>query len=278
MTVTASTIPADLSTTVHRALCEDVGTGDLTTKLVPAANNAEATVISREKAIICGIPWFNEVFKQLNDSTQIQWHCSDGDEVSPDQILCNLQGNSHNLLSGERTALNFLQLLSGTATITRYFVELIVSQKTKLLDTRKTIPGLRTAQKYAVACGGGTNHRIGLYDAILIKENHIRAAGGIAKVVQEAKVLHRKVEVEVESLEELEQAIEAEASIVLLDNFDIKMIKDAVKLAAKRVKLEVSGGIDKKELHAIAETGIDYISIGSLTKNINAIDFSMLIN
>ncbi|MCZ6526372.1 MAG: carboxylating nicotinate-nucleotide diphosphorylase [Gammaproteobacteria bacterium] len=270
-------LPADIPSTVRRALSEDVGAGDLTAGLIPDNNASTAVIICREPAVLCGQAWFNEVFLQLDKTIRIDWACADADQIKPDQTVCTVHGPSRVLLSGERTALNFLQLLSGTATTTRNYVSMLGNSKTKLLDTRKTIPGLRTAQKYAVACGGGMNHRMGLYDAILIKENHIHAAGSIRAAVTSAKSLHRNIEVEVENLDELQQAIDAGADTVLLDNFNIPTMKDAVKLNAGRVSLEVSGGVDKDILLAIASTGVDYIAVGALTKHVRAIDFSMQI-
>lgn len=270
-------LPADIPSTVRRALSEDIGTGDLTAGLIPHNNTSKAVIICREPAVFCGQAWFNEVFLQLDNTIRIDWACADADQIKPDQTVCTVHGPTRVLLSGERTALNFLQLLSGTATTTHDYVSLLGNSKTKLLDTRKTIPGLRTAQKYAVACGGGMNHRMGLYDAILIKENHIHATGSIRAAVTSAKSLHRNIEVEVETLEELQQAIDAGADTVLLDNFNISTMKEAVKLNAGRVSLEVSGGVGKDILLAIASTGVDYISVGALTKHVRAIDFSMKI-
>lgn len=270
-------LPADIASTVRRALNEDIGTGDITAELLPPDLAASAVVLCRESAILCGIPWFNEVYKQLDAAVVVTWQCNEGAAIHADQNICSLQGSIRSLLTGERTALNFLQLLSGTATVTNQFVKLLQGTKTKLLDTRKTIPGLRTAQKYAVACGGGTNHRMGLYDAILIKENHIRAAGGIAAAITRAKTLHRQVEIEVENLAGLDEAIGAGANRVLLDNFNIEQIREAVDLNAGRSLLEVSGGVDLEMLQTIAATGVDFISVGALTKHVRAIDFSMRI-
>ena len=270
-------LPPDLSSCVRRALSEDIGTGDLTAELLPSDGTATAVIISREQAVICGIPWVDEVYRQLDPTLVCSWSCTDGDTIAPGQTLCTVTGLMRSILTGERTALNFLQLLSGTATLTRKYTELISGTKTRLLDTRKTIPGLRTAQKYAVACGGGTNHRMGLYDAVLIKENHIAAAGSIANAIAAAKNLHRHVEVEVETLAQLTQAITAGADTVMLDNFKLTDIKEAVSLNNGRVKLEVSGGINMDTIAAIAETGVDYISVGELTKNVRATDYSMRI-
>ena len=268
----------DISANVNSALAEDVGNGDVTAELIPEDALASATLITREHAVIAGCQWFNEVFNQLSGTSKINWNVADGDVVAPEQILCTLEGSARSLLTGERTAINFLQTLSATATTVASFVDIIKDTETKILDTRKTIPGLRLAQKYAVACGGGTNHRVGLYDAILIKENHIMAAGSITQAVKQAKTKKLPVEVEVESLAELEEALEAEADQILLDNFDLALLEKAVDINQGRAKLEASGNIIKEDLHAIAKTGVDYISIGALTKHIRAIDFSMRIN
>ena len=271
-------LPADLSSTVRRALSEDIGKGDLTAELIPQTNMASASVISREDAVLCGSAWFEEVFRQLDERVQVEWLAADGDAISPEQVLCQLQGPARAILSGERTALNFLQLLSGTATLTREYVQHMGETNTQLLDTRKTIPGLRTAQKYAVTCGGGFNHRMGLYDAILIKENHIAAAGSIRAAVNTAKKSAHTIEVEVENLDELQQAIDAGADSALLDNFSAELLRKAVALNAGQLKLEVSGGIEKDRLREIAASGVDYISVGALTKHLRAIDFSMRID
>ena len=275
--MTSMTLPADIASTVRRALSEDIGSGDLTAELIPADNTSNAVVISRENAILCGCAWFNAVFLQLDATMQIDWSFQDGDAIKPDIPLCTLTGNSRALLTGERTALNFLQLLSGTATLTNSYAALIEGLKTQLLDTRKTIPGLRSAQKYAVACGGGKNHRMGLYDAILIKENHIQAAGNISSAVQHAKSVHRFVEIEVENLDELRQALDAGADTVMLDNFSLDLMRQAVELNNGGAALEASGNVTRDSLREIAATGVDYISIGDLTKNVQAIDFSMRI-
>ncbi|MFT5117840.1 MAG: nicotinate-nucleotide pyrophosphorylase (carboxylating) [Kiritimatiellia bacterium] len=268
----------DISANVKSALAEDVGSGDVTAELIPEEALASATLITREHAVVAGCQWFDEVFNQLPHSTTINWNIADGDIVAPEQTLCTIEGSARSLLTGERTAINFLQTLSATATTVASYVEIIKDTETKILDTRKTIPGLRLAQKYAVACGGGTNHRVGLYDAILIKENHIMAAGSITQAVKQAKAKNLPVEVEVESLAELEEALTAEADQILLDNFDLALLEKAVNINQGRAKLEASGNIIKDELYAIAKTGVDYISIGALTKHIRAIDFSMRIN
>jgi len=262
---------------VNTALTEDVGNGDITADLIPNVSPASATLITREHAVLSGIAWFNEVFNQLDETIKIEWQVSDSDVIMPDQTLCQIDGPARSILTGERTAINFLQTLSGTATSVARFVNLIKDTNTKILDTRKTIPGLRLAQKYAVTCGGGLNHRIGLYDAILIKENHILAAGSITAAITQAKQKNVSVEVEVESLEELEEALAANPDQILLDNFSIAELIKAVSITKDRAKLEASGNIDKHTIRAIAETGVDYISIGALTKHVQAIDFSMRI-
>lgn len=263
---------------VKAALDEDIGSGDITAELIPEYAVASATLITREHATLAGKQWFDEVFNQLDSSIQIDWQVNDGDVISPNQRLCNLRGSARTLLSGERTAINFLQTLSGTATSVACFVSLINDTDTKILDTRKTVPGLRLAQKYAVECGGGKNHRVGLYDGILIKENHILAAGSITEAIKLAKEKNVPVEVEVESLQELQEALNSEPDQVLLDNFNIAELNKAVLIAKGKTKLEASGNVDKHTIRAIAETGVDYISIGALTKHVKAIDFSMRIN
>ena len=263
---------------VKAALNEDIGTGDITAELIPEYAVASATLITREHATLAGQQWFNEVFNQLDSSIQIDWLVNDGDVICPNQKLCDLSGSARSLLSGERAAINFLQTLSGTATAVACFVSLINDTNTKILDTRKTIPGLRLAQKYAVACGGGENHRVGLYDEILIKENHILATGSITNAITKAKEKNVPIEVEVESIQELEEALRSEPDQVLLDNFNIAELNKAVLIAKGKTKLEASGNVDKHTIRAIAETGVDYISIGALTKHVKAIDFSMRIN
>lgn len=270
-------LPADLASSVRLALKEDIGSGDLTAELIPAEITSRAVIISREPAILCGCAWFDEVFRQLDDATRVEWAFHDGDAIAPDVPLCNITGHTRALLTGERTALNFLQLLSGTATTTRNYVTLLGQAHSRLLDTRKTIPGLRSAQKYAVVCGGGNNHRMGLYDAILIKENHIQAAGGIQPAVQRARASGRRVEVEVEDLRELEQAIAAGTDTIMLDNFTLDMIREAVHVNQGRALLEVSGNVTRETLLELAATGVDLISCGDLTKNVTVIDFSMRI-
>lgn len=267
----------DPNLAVALALAEDVGTGDLTAALIPEKAQSEATVISRETAVLCGTAWFNAVFRQLDSGITIDWQARDGDRIEPDQLLCVLQGSSRALLTGERTALNFLQMLCGTATLARRYADAVAGTNAAILDTRKTIPGLRLAQKYAVRCGGCQNHRIGLFDAVLIKENHILAAGSISKAITEARRLHPNVtvEVEVENLAELKEALEAEPDIVMLDNFDLATMRQAVSVTAGRVKLEASGNVNFDTVRSIAETGVHYISIGGLTKDIKALDLSM---
>jgi nicotinate-nucleotide pyrophosphorylase (carboxylating) len=266
---------------VALALTEDIGAGDLTAGLIPEQARSEARVISREQAVICGIEWFDQVFAQLDASIRIKWLIKDGDRVEPNQLLCTLSGPSRPILSGERTALNFLQTLSGTATQAQHYAEAVAGTGVKVLDTRKTIPGLRRAQKYAVSCGGGTNHRIGLYDGILIKENHIAAAGSIAAAVTQARATAPSttlIEVEVEDLAQAEQALAAGADILLLDNMSPEQLRQVVTLNKGQAKLEASGGITLQNIHNIAETGIDYISVGAITKQLHAIDLSMRFN
>lgn len=264
----------EIAASVARALAEDIGSGDVTAQLIPERSSARATVISRERAILCGRPWFDAVFQQLNKQVQIMWRVADGDKVEPDQILCELQGPARSLLSGERTALNFLQTLSGTATQTRAYVDAVQGTGAIILDTRKTIPGLRAAQKYAVTCGGGRNHRMGLHDAVLIKENHIAAAGSVSAALRQAPT-NMLVEIEVENLGQLREALAAGARRILLDNFDLAGLRAAVTETAGRAHLEASGGVSIENIRAIAQTGVDFISIGGLTKHLRAIDLSM---
>ena len=270
------TLP-DPNPNVALALAEDVGSGDLTAALIPEHAQAEATVVSREVAILCGTTWFDAVFRQLDPSIAIDWRAADGDRVESEQLLCTLRGPARPLLTGERTALNFLQLLSGTATLARRYADAVSGTKAVILDTRKTLPGLRLAQKYAVRCGGCRNHRIGLFDAVLIKENHIMAAGSIGNAIATAHRLHPgvTVEVEVENRAELEEALAARPDIVMLDNFDLTAMAEAVRIVDGRVKLEASGNVNFDTVRGIAETGVDYISIGGLTKDVRAIDLSM---
>jgi nicotinate-nucleotide pyrophosphorylase (carboxylating) len=261
------------------ALAEDIGSGDLTASLIPANQHASATITSREVAIICGQDWVNACFQQLDNNIQIKWYVNEGDKVAANQLLCEITGNARALLTAERCALNFLQTLSAVATQTREYVDAIKNTNTKILDTRKTLPGLRLAQKYAVTVGGGTNQRLALYDGILIKENHIAAAGGIAAALMQASKLNQNVgiQIEVENLDELQQALSAGATSILLDNFTLTEMREAVKLTNSRALLEASGNVSLNTVRDIAATGVDRISIGALTKNIRAIDLSMRI-
>lgn len=267
----------DLAITVSHALEEDIGNGDITARLIPSDEQAQARIITRETAIICGRAWVNEVFKQVDPDVSIKWHVEDGETVEPDQVLFELQGSARSLLTGERPALNFLQLLSGTATTCKQYADIVSDTDIKILDTRKTIPGLRNAQKYAVTQGGCFNHRIGLYDAFLIKENHIAACGGIEQAISTAKQQEpdKPVEIEVESIKELNAALEAGADIIMLDNFTLDMMRESVLLTAGKAKLEASGNVTDETLLPIAETGVDYVSIGGLTKHCRAVDLSM---
>jgi nicotinate-nucleotide pyrophosphorylase (carboxylating) len=271
------TILNDIPESVARALREDVGSGDISAQLIDAEKNATGTVISREKAVICGRAWVDEVFKQLDNNVSIEWHVSEGDWVTEDQTILTVAGNARVLLSGERCALNFLQTLSGTATTARNYAQLATNSQIRILDTRKTIPGLRLAQKYAISVGGCMNHRIGLYDAFLIKENHIIACGGIAKAMEKAKQIspEKEVEVEVESLDELKQAVSAGADRVMLDNFSREQILEISKIDLGNTKIEVSGNITDHTIAQYLDTPVDFISSGSLTKHVQAIDLSM---
>ena len=274
-------VPPDLADQVARALAEDVGSGDLTAALVPAGRAGRATVVTRESAVLCGRPWVDEVFRQLDPSVRVIWEAEEGADLAPDQLLCRLAGPARSLLTGERTALNFLQTLSGTATATRRYVAVIAGLPCRILDTRKTLPGLRRAQKYAVRCAGGSNHRMGLYDGILVKENHIMAAGSIAAAVDAARAAGSTVpvEVEVETLDELRQALDAGADMALLDEFSLDELRTAVAMNRAHprgpMKLEASGNVTLETLRAVAETGVDFVSIGSLTKHVRAVDLSM---
>jgi nicotinate-nucleotide pyrophosphorylase (carboxylating) len=273
-------IPKDLGDQVAAALREDVGTGDVTARLVPDKQVARGRVITREEAVVCGQPWVDETFRRLDPSIQIQWHASDGDRVRANQVVFEIHGPARAVLTGERTSLNFLQMLSGVATQTRAFVDAVAGTGCTIIDTRKTLPGLRTAQKYAVRCGGAQNHRIGLFDMVLIKENHIAAAGSIASAIAAGKRASSglKIEVEVESLAGLDEALSAGPDIVLLDNFNNADMAKAVKTTRARtttVKLEASGNVTLDTVRSIADTGVDYISVGSLTKHVHATDLSM---
>ena len=263
---------------IARLLAEDVGSGDLTASLIPASTHASATVLTREPMVLCGQAWFGEVFRQLSPEVAIEWLCAEGETVAADALLCKVRGPARALLTGERTALNLLQTLSATATVARRYADAVAGTGCKILDTRKTLPGLRLAQKYAVKCGGCFNHRIGLFDAVLIKENHIIAAGSIAKAVAAARNYGNVlVEVEVENLDEFQQALAAQPDRIMLDNFPLADMQAAVKHNAGTVELEASGNITLENIRTIAETGVDYISIGALTKNLVAVDLSMRI-
>ncbi len=270
-------LPKLIEKSIKDALQEDLGDGDITVLLIPPEQRLEMQLISRQHAILCGQQWFDQAFLQLDSGIDIDWQVSDGDPVGPDQVLCKLSGSARALLSAERTALNFLQTLSATASITHYYQSLVNHTACRILDTRKTIPNLRLAQKYAVRCGGGHNHRIGLFDAFLLKENHLAAAGDMVKAVQQARQIKPDVllEVEVETLDQLRQAIEARVDRVLVDNFSLDQLKQAVAINQGQVELEASGDITEQNIKQVAQTGVDYISIGALTKHIQAIDFSL---
>lgn len=272
--------PTHIQQEVEAALAEDIGNGDLTAGLIAADKQAYAHIICRDNAVVCGRPWVDEVFRQLDESgtvngVTIDWAVTDGEPVSAGAHVCTLAGPARQLLTGERTALNFLQCLSATASVTRQYVDAVSHTHATILDTRKTIPGLRLAQKYAVRCGGGANHRLGLYDAILIKENHIEAAGGIAAAVAHSRDHGVPVEIEVETMAQLDEAIAAGVDRIMLDNFELGAMTRAVRYTAGRVSLEASGSIDIAGVTAIAATGVDFISVGGLTKHIRAIDYSM---
>jgi nicotinate-nucleotide pyrophosphorylase (carboxylating) len=278
----ALSLTEEIERNVQAALAEDIAGGDLTAGLIPENKIGKATVISREDAVLCGTAWFDRVFQQLDNKVRIQWQAKDGDRIKPDQLLCEIEGSARALLSAERSGLNFLQLLSGVATKARQYADVVAGTKAVVVDTRKTIPGLRLAQKYAVKCGGGDNHRIGLFDAILIKENHILAAGGIRPAMAAANAAAaaagsrcKFVQIEVESLMELREALDAGAKMVLLDNMSLADMREAARISAGKAVLEASGGISLETLRAIAETGVDRISIGTLTKDVRALDLSM---
>jgi len=270
-------LPTSIATQVSQALREDIGSGDISAELIDPTARLDTELLLREDAVLCGTAWFDEVCRQCDDSIRVHWYAKDGDRIAADTVLCKVSGPARGLLTAERSALNFLQTLSGTATATRAYVDRIRHSHCKILDTRKTIPQLRLAQKYAVQCGGGMNHRVGLYDAYLIKENHLAACGGIASAITRGRELNpdKLLEVEVETLQQLQQAIDAAADRALLDNFSIKELKQAVELNRGRIELEASGNISDTNLVAVADTGVDYISIGALTKHLHAIDFSM---
>ena len=273
------TTPVDIAKLVTFCLQEDVGTGDITAELIPIDKTISAKLISKDNGIFCGRPWADEVFRQVDSSLTVKWNIEEGVKLSPNQTLAQIAGSARGILTAERTVLNFLQTLSAVSTMSQHYASLVKHTSVKLLDTRKTLPSLRSAQKYAVRIGGCFNHRMGLFDAFLIKENHIVACGGIDAAVSKAKALcpNKPVEIEVQNLNELELAISAEADIVMLDNFECSNILKAVKLNDGRLKLEASGGVEADMLASIAETGVDYISLGALTKNCQAIDLSLLI-
>jgi len=273
-------LPADLATQVDAALREDIGSGDVSASLVPAGQRVRGSVVTREAAILCGSAWAAETFRRLDPQVRLSWQAADGERLGANQVIFEIEGPARAVLTGERTALNFLQLLSGTASATRRLVDALAGTPCRILDTRKTLPGLRTAQKYAVRCGGGDNHRMGLYDRVLIKENHIAAAGSLTGAIEAARrsAPELTVEVEVESPAELEEALGAKPDIIMLDDFSLAGLQAAVKLNQARgrpVKLEASGSVSLETVRAIAATGVDYISVGALTKHVRAVDLSM---
>jgi len=272
--------PKIIQEDVNRFLAEDVGSGDLTAQVIPADKLAKATLITREAMLICGQAWFDAVFSTIDADIQVDWQCQEGEQVFAGDVLCYLSGSARGLLTGERAALNMLQTLSATASLANQYAKAVSGTDTVVLDTRKTIPGLRLAQKYAVSCGGASNHRVGLYDGILIKENHIMAAGSIAKAVESARLVSTSVdvEVEVENLDEVQQALDANADILLLDNFSLEQLRQAVVLNKGAAKLEASGNVTLSTIRDIAKTGVDFISVGALTKNVQAVDLSMRID
>ena len=276
----AEQTPADLGQQVEAALREDIGSGDVTAVLVPAAQRVRGSVITREDAVLCGRAWADETFRRLDPQVRLGWHAADGDRIAATQVIFEITGGARPVLTGERTALNFLQVLSGTATATRRFVDAVTGTGCRILDTRKTLPGLRSAQKYAVRCGGGDNHRMGLYDRVLIKENHIAAAGSISGAIAAARRAAPAitVEVEVESLGEFAEALSAQPDIIMLDEFSLADMREAVarnRARGAQVKLEASGSVSRETVRAIAESGVDYVSVGSLTKHVRAVDLSM---
>lgn len=275
-------LTSEINRNVDASLTEDVGAGDLTASLVPGERRVKATVISREAGVLCGTAWFDECVRRCDPTATVTWHCADGDRIAPNQLLCEIDGNGRALLTAERSALNFLQLLSAVASKARIYADAIAGTKAQVVDTRKTLPGLRIAQKYAVRAGGGGNHRLALWDAILIKENHIHAAGGIAeamaaakRVAEQARDRCKFIQIEVESLDELNQALNAGATMILLDNFSLDMMREASRINAGRAILEASGNVTLETIRGIAETGVDRISVGALTKDIKALDLSM---
>ena len=275
-------LAAEISRNVNAALSEDVGAGDLTANLIPGERQVKATVISREAGVLCGTAWFAECVARLDPTARITWHGADGDRITANQLLCEIDGNGRALLTAERSALNFLQLLSAVASKARIYADAIAGTKAQVVDTRKTLPGLRIAQKYAVRAGGGGNHRLALWDAILIKENHIHAAGGITlamaaakQVAEQAKDRCKFIQIEVENIDELNQALDAGATMILLDNFSLEMMREAARINAGRAILEASGNVTLETIRGIAETGVDRISVGALTKDVKALDLSM---
>ncbi|HPE61434.1 MAG: carboxylating nicotinate-nucleotide diphosphorylase [Thiothrix sp.] len=275
--MSAMNTPDEIRASVALALAEDIGSGDVTAALIGAGTPGHAHVLCREAAVLCGTAWFEEAFRQVDPATRIEWLLQDGEQVTPATVLCRIHGNARAMLTAERTALNFLQLLSGTATLTQAYVAQLAGTRCRILDTRKTIPGLRNAQKYAVTCGGGSNHRIGLYDRVLIKENHIMAAGSITAAVQQARTLYPalRVEVETENLDEVQEAGAAGADIIMLDDFDRARMIQAVRWNNGRIPLEASGGVSLETVREIALTGVDFISVGGITKHVRAVDLSM---
>lgn len=276
--MTPDSIAAQVREDVQRALQEDVGGGDLTAALVPAGRRARARILAREAAVICGAPWAEAALRALDPAVELTWHVAEGQRCAPDQVVLEAEGDARALLSGERTAINFLQLLSAVATKTSIYVDAVAGTRAAIVDTRKTIPGLRLAQKYAVRVGGGVNHRIGLHDAVLIKENHIAAAGGVTAVLRATEAVAARaafIEIEVETLAQLREALDAGATMVLLDNMPLAQLREAVAVNAGRAILEISGGVTLEGVRALAETGVDRISIGALTKDVKATDFSM---
>ena len=276
--MTSTNLPDDLSNSVAHALREDLGPGDITAALIDPQLITTATLIARQKAILCGAPWFDEVFRQVDPTVEVNWLADEGCELAPNQTVCRIHGKAISILSAERTALNFLQTLSGTATLTRRYQDAVAPFKVRILDTRKTIPGLRTAQKYAVRTGGGTNHRMGLYDGVLVKENHQYISHSVKELIERLSPAESQVElveVEIEALEELEAAIASGASRVMLDNFSLTDIARAVQQNNQRVELEASGNIDLDTIEAVAKTGVDFISVGAITKHLQAVDYSL---
>lgn len=272
------TLAAEIERNVLVALAEDIGSGDLTALLTPADRRSQGAVISRENAVLAGTDWFNACFHRLDPMAVIRWTAHDGEKVHAGQTLCQIEANTRALLTAERAALNFVQLLSATATVTRDYVDAVSGTRARIVDTRKTLPGLRLAQKYAVTCGGGTNHRLGLYDGLLIKENHIIAAGGVVPALERARAIAHGdvfIQIEVETLAQLSEALDAGARLILLDNMSLAQMREAVALTAGRAQLEASGGVSLETVRSIAQTGVDRISIGSLTKDVRAIDLSL---